>query len=117
MSLPIRPPYTYIWNPAPTQQLGQDRARRARTGLDLLGLLVHALPVGRIGGRPGGDAPPAGEELIQRRQVDDGRMGDRLELGIERGDVGGGQGRAYGGEGSLDARMGPVVSPDGHDHA
>jgi hypothetical protein len=39
------------------------------------------------------DAPPAAEELIQRRRVDDGHMGDRFELGIERGDVGGGQGR------------------------
>jgi hypothetical protein len=63
-------------DPAPTQHVGQGRARRARPGLELLGLLVHALPVGWIGGRPGGDAPPAGEELIQRRQVDDGRMGD-----------------------------------------
>ncbi len=79
--------------------------------------MAHALPVGRIGGRPGGDAPPAGEEVIQRRQVDDGRMGDRLELGIERGDVGGGQGLAYGGEGPLDVRMGSVVSLDGHDDA
>jgi len=83
----------------------------------MLGLLVHALPVGRIGGRPGGDAPPAGEELIQRRQVDDGRIGDRFELGIERGDVGGGHGRAYGNEGPLEVRMGSVVSRDGHDHA
>src|ERR1035441_6993290 len=47
---------------------------------------------------------PAGEEVIQRRQVDDGRMVDRFELGIERGDVGGGQGRADGGEGPLDVR-------------
>jgi hypothetical protein len=65
---------------APAQHLGQGRARRARTGLELLGLLVHALPVGRIGDRPGGDAPPAGEEIIQRRQVDDGRTSDRFEL-------------------------------------
>ena len=83
----------------------------------MLGLLVHALPVGRIGGRPGGDAPSAGEELLQRRQVDDGRMADRFELGIERGDVGGGQGRAYGSEGPLDVRMGSIVSLDGHDDA
>ena len=107
---------TYSWTPR-RQHLGQGRARRARTGLELPGLLVHALPVGRIGGRPGGDAPPAGEELIQRRQVDDGRMGDRFELGIERGGVGGGQGRAYGGEGPLDVQMGSVVSLDGHDDA
>jgi hypothetical protein len=60
---------------------------------------------------------PAGEELVQRRQVDDGLMGDRFELGIERGDVGSGQGRADGGEGPLDVRMGPVVSLDGHDDA
>jgi len=93
------------------------RACRARTGLELLGLLVHALPVGRIGGRPGRDEQPAGEELIQSRQVNDGRMGDRFELGIERGDVGGGQGRADGGEGPLDARMGSVMSLDGHDDA
>ena len=104
--------YLLQLDPASTQHLSQGRARR-----ELLGLLVHALPVGRIGGRPGGDAPPAGEELIQRRQVDDGRMGDCFELGIERGDVGGGQGRAYGGEGPLDVRMGPVVSLDGHDEA
>ena len=104
-------------DPAPAQHLDQGRARRARTGLELLGLLVHALPVGRIGGRPGGDAPPAGEEIIQRRQVDDGRMGDQFELGIERGDVGGGQRRAYGGESPLDVRMGSVMSLDGHDDA
>ncbi len=85
-------------DPAPAQHLGQGPARRARTGLELVGLLAHALPVSRIGSRPGGDAPPSGEELIQRRQVDDGRMGDRFELGIECGDVGGGQRRAYGGE-------------------
>ena len=85
--------------------------------MELLGLLVHALPIGRTGGRPGGDAQPAGEELIHRRQVDDGRMGDRIELGVERGDVGGGHGRAYGSEGPLDARMGSVVSLDGHDDA
>src|SRR5580658_3263272 len=103
---------TYGWcthlqlDPAPTQHIGQGRARRARTGLELLGLLVDALPVGRIGGCPGGNAPPAGEELIQRRQVDDGRMSDRFELDIERADVGGGQGRAYGGEGPLYVRMG-----------
>lgn len=45
-------------DPAPTQHLGQGRTRRAGAGLDLLGLLVHALPIGRIGGCPGGDAPP-----------------------------------------------------------
>jgi hypothetical protein len=42
-------------------------------------------------------------------------MCDRHELGIERGDVGGGQGRAYGCEGPLGVRMGPVVSLEGHD--
>jgi hypothetical protein len=62
-------------------------------------------------------SPPAGEELIQRRQVDDGHTGDRFELGIERGDVGAGQGRAYSGEGPLDVRMGSVMSLDGHDDA
>jgi len=104
-------------DPAPTQHLGQGRARRARTVLELLGLLVHALPAGRIGGRPGRDAPPAGEELIQRRQIDDGHTGDRFELGIERGDVGGRRSRAYGSEGPLDVRMRPIVSLDGHDDA
>ncbi len=104
-------------DPAPAQHLGQGRGRRALTRLELVGFLAHALPVGRIGSRPGGDAPPAGEELIQRRQIDDGQMGDRFKLGIERGDVGGGQRRAYGGEGPLDVRMGPVVSLDGHDDA
>jgi hypothetical protein len=93
--VPKRTVYTYQMDPAPGQHLGQGRARRARTRLELVGLLAHALPVSRIGSRPGGDAPPAGEELIQRRQVDDGHMGDRFELGIERGDVGGGQRRAY----------------------
>jgi hypothetical protein len=44
-------------------------------------------------------------------------MVDRFELGIERGDVGGGQGRADGGEGPLDVRMGSVVSLDGRDDA
>ena len=39
-------------------------------------------------------------------------MGDRFELGIERGDVRGGQGRAYGDEGPLDVRIGSVVSLD-----
>jgi hypothetical protein len=104
-------------DPAATQHLGQGRTRRAGAGLDLLGLLVHALPVGRIGGRPGGNTPPAREEVIQRGQVDDRRMGDRFELGIERGDVGGGQGRAYGGEGPLNARMRSVMSLGGHDDA
>jgi DNA-binding XRE family transcriptional regulator len=107
----------YQLDPAPAQHLGQGRARRALTGLELVGLLAHALPVGRIGSRPGGDAPPAGEELIQRRQVDDGRVGDGFELGIERGDVGGGQRRAHGREGPLDVRMGSVESLDGHDDA
>jgi hypothetical protein len=65
-------------DPAPAQHLGQGRACRERAGLELVGLLVHALPVGRIGGRPGGDAPPAGEEVIQRRRVDDGFPGDRV---------------------------------------
>ena len=103
---------SYSWTPR-----RPSTSARVGPAENCLGLLVHALPVGRIGGRPGGDAPPAGEELIQRRQVDDGRMGDCFELGIERGDVGGGQGRAYGGEGPLDVRMGPVVSLDGHDEA
>lgn len=52
-------------DPASAQHLGQGRARRIRTGLELAGLLVHALPVCGIGGRPGGDPPPAGEEVIQ----------------------------------------------------
>jgi len=109
----MRMVHTYRWTP----QRPSTSARvgpTARTGLELAGLLVHALPAGGIGGRPGGDAPPAGQEVIQCRQVGDGRTGDRFELGIERGDVGGGQRRANGGEGPLDARMGPVVSLDGH---
>jgi hypothetical protein len=56
--------------------------------MQLVGLLAHALPAGRIGSRPSGDAPPSGEELIQRRQVDDGRMGDRFEQGGQNAALG-----------------------------
>jgi hypothetical protein len=83
----------------------------------MVGLLVHALPVCGIGGRPGGDPPPPGEEVIQGRQIDNGRLGDPFELGIERGDVDGGQRRAHSREGPLDLRMRSVVSLDGHDDA
>jgi hypothetical protein len=52
-------------DPALAQYLGQVRACRAGAGLELVGLAVCALPVGRVGGCSGGDAPPAGEEVIQ----------------------------------------------------
>jgi hypothetical protein len=102
---------------APGQDLGQSRTRRPCAGPNLLGFFVHPLPVSWILGRARGDAPPAGQEFIQRGQVDDGRMGDRFELGVERGDVGGRQGRAYGGERPLDLRTGAVVSLNGHNDA
>jgi hypothetical protein len=60
----MRTVYTYKWIPR-RPSISARVGPAGRAGLELVGLLMHALPAGRIGGCPGGDAPPAGQEAIQ----------------------------------------------------